>query len=359
MNQTKSVHAGRHWYLDMLRIAATILIVCEHALPYVFFGDDVSSANWKLLNAISIFCRWGVPVFYMISGALFLAPEKPLSVGRLYKKTILRMVASFFSWSAFYALAYCLTYDKGKWTFLNRLLRGEYHMWFLFSIVGLYILTPLLRKITESKRATQYFLITSFALSFVLGRLLNFLTVFDFPHADVLASLRSAYLQTDPFRSLTAVFYFLLGHYLHAYPLGKIARRFAAAAALCGYCLTVMLTSWHSGLIGSISARFYGSESLGVCLMSAGVFLLFRHGLASCSPQGRLKSAVLTLSKCSFGVYLVHTFILERIGAQYSLDMALLPMLLKFLAVSAAACLLSFLISFLLNRIPVVRKYMV
>ena len=81
--------------------------------------------------------RWAVPVFVMISGALFLPSERKVPLGRLYGKTILRVGTCFVFWSAFYAVVHCVIMGKGKWTFINQLLRGHYHMWYIFAIIAL------------------------------------------------------------------------------------------------------------------------------------------------------------------------------------------------------------------------------
>ena len=173
--------SGRLFYLDLLRIFATLLIVVLHLVPLVHPQMEIASMKWRAANVISSLCRWCVPVFFMISGALFLSCEKEISTKRLYGKTLLRMLISFFVWSAMYALVHCLLNGKGKWTFLNQLLRGHYHMWYILAIISLYWITPLLRMITASKKVTEYFLLTGFLFSFVFSRVLGFVQLFELP----------------------------------------------------------------------------------------------------------------------------------------------------------------------------------
>ena len=219
--ETKTVE--RNWGLDLLRILAAFTVVMLHVSPQAYLDVEIASAPWNVMNVITGLCCWNVSAFFMLSGAFLLAPQKAMSTRTLYRKNIARLAAAFVFWSAVYALTYCLLRGKGKWTFLNELLRGHYHMWFVFTLISLYAVVPLLRKITESKKATEYFLLIGFLFTYLIGRALNFALLFELPHKDVLQSLQSAYAQLNPYRGLTALYAFVLGHYLMAYPLPKAA----------------------------------------------------------------------------------------------------------------------------------------
>ena len=237
--ETKTVE--RNWGLDLLRILAAFTVVMLHVSPQAYLDVEIASAPWNVMNAITGLCCWNVSAFFMLSGAFLLAPQKAMSTRTLYRKNIARLAAAFVFWSAVYALTYCLLRGKGKWTFLNELLRGHYHMWFVFTLISLYAVVPLLRKITESKKATEYFLLIGFLFTYLIGRALNFALLFELPHKDVLQSLQSAYAQLNPYRGLTALYAFVLGHYLMAYPLPKTARRLLYAAG-CLSCLMTIVT---------------------------------------------------------------------------------------------------------------------
>lgn len=345
----------RIWGFDFLRILAAFAIVVLHVNPQAQLSVDVPSAAWNGMNLITVLCCWGVSAFFMISGALLLSPKKKLDTHRLYRKNILHLATSFLFWSAFYALAHCILFGKGKWTFLNQLFRGHYHMWYLFALTSLYWITPLLRKITESKKATEYFLLTGFVFTFLFGRILNFLQLLPLPHSDVLASLQSAYSQMNPYRGLTALYDYVLGAYLLAYPLSKKTRSCLYAAGIIGFVSTLGLTYWQSALNGETSSMFTSNDSLGVLLMTSAIFVFFKEIRFSASE--RTKSRILFASKCTFGVYLVHPFVLERLNLRYPLTPAAL--FFSILGFSLVVYLISFGVSFVLNRIPKLNQWIV
>lgn len=55
---------------------------------------DVISFEWNVFNFYDSIVRWAVPVFVMISGALFLSRE--YSIKKIYGKNILRILVAFF-----------------------------------------------------------------------------------------------------------------------------------------------------------------------------------------------------------------------------------------------------------------------
>ena len=344
--------AERNWGLDWLRILAAFTVVMLHVNPQARLEVEIASAPWRAMNAVTGLCCWNVSAFFMLSGAFLLSPQKALSTRTLYRKNIARMVMAFVFWSAVYALMYCLLRGKGKWTFLNELFRGHYHMWFVFTLISLYAVVPLLRKITESKKATEYFLLFGFVFTYLVGRALNFALSFDGPHKDVIQSLQSAYAQTNPYRGLTAMYDFVLGYYLLAYPLPKAARRLLYAAGVLFCLLTILLTRWHSGVLQATSSVFTSNASLSVLVMAAALFVFFQN--LRLNPGAKARRALLTVSKCTLGVYLIHPLVLERLDIAY--PFAAWALLASILSVSLLVFFVSLAVSAVMSRIPGLKK---
>lgn len=347
----------RTWYLDLLRIAATFAVVMIHTNPFSFSAEPSFTASYWIGTVISSACRFAVPVFFMISGVLFLSPERTLSTARLYKKTILRMVASYLFWSALHALSYCISTNMGKWAFLNELLRGHYHMWFILVITGLYILTPLIRQITQNPRATRYLLTLCLILGFLVPRLPAFLLLFDFAHKDVVQSLQSMASQMNPLSESYALFYYVLGHYLHENPPGRKLRRLIALGGIAGLLMTVLFSAMHLALGHAFDSYFYDARAIGPMLMGVAVFTGFNRFFSSYRPSAPARRVILHLSVCSFGVYAVHVLILEHISWKYPLTPCgtFAGIVLHSLMVYA----FSHAVSALLHRIPVLRSWIV
>ncbi len=56
--------------------------------------------------------------------------------------------------------------------FCNSFINGHYHMWFLFMIVGLYLIVPfLLRPIVRDEKLLRYFLLLTLIFTFLLPQI--------------------------------------------------------------------------------------------------------------------------------------------------------------------------------------------
>ena len=81
-------------YMDFMRVICIFLMVLVHVAATVNHDVPEGSFYWNVLTTIQCAFHFPVPIFLMISGALFLNPEKEINITRLYKKNILRMVTA-------------------------------------------------------------------------------------------------------------------------------------------------------------------------------------------------------------------------------------------------------------------------
>ncbi len=145
---------GRQSFLDMLRILATCAVVLLHTVTGVMDHVDMSARllEYRVFLVVMDFVTWSVPVFILISGYLFLNPAKELSLWEMLKKYCRRIVLALFLFGVPYA---CLELVVVERTFrismlgqaIWMVLKGETwsHMWYLYLILFLYLITPALK----------------------------------------------------------------------------------------------------------------------------------------------------------------------------------------------------------------------
>ena len=153
-------------YFDVLRILATFAVIVLHLSAQHWADTDVYSRAWQAFNLYDSAVRWAVPVFVMISGALFLSGSQ--SIGHILKKNVSRLVTAFIFWSALYAVFMVNFEGCPTNLILQQFLNGHYHMWFLFMIVGLYLIVPFLRPIVRDEKLLRYFLLLTLIFTFLL-----------------------------------------------------------------------------------------------------------------------------------------------------------------------------------------------
>lgn len=338
---------GRIGYLDRLRILATFAVILLHVAAQRWDTVPVTSASWDVFQFYDAISRWSVPVFVMISGALMLSKDRPLKT--LFRKNILRLVIAFLFWSAIYAAMQCVRDGSTIIHFFSRLIRGEYHLWFLYMIVGLYLLVPFLRKIVESRRLSEYFLLLTFAFTFAIPQMISLLNLVSKSGSAYLTDIVRERMQF--FFTLGYVGYFVLGDYLHRYEVSRRLERVIYVLGAVGLLVTIFGTRALSRSMGAPSQVFYGYLTCNVMAMAVAVFLLGKRFLNRDGEVGGL-------ADLSFGAYLTHVLFLMGFEALGLTTESFFPALaVPVIAVLAFLC--SMAASFLLHQIPVLRDYMV
>ena len=345
----------RQYHLDCLRVLATFAVMILHIAAQNWYGADVMSFEWNVFNFYDSMVRWAVPVFVMISGALFLDRDHP--VGRIYRKNILRLVTAFIFWSLTYALYFAASSNKPMEleAIMVETLKGHYHMWFLFMIVGLYMTVPFLKAVVQSAALTKYFLVLSLIFVFVIPQAIKLLSL-NYQTLGALLNGCVAKLRLSFVPGYSG--YFILGYLLNKANIGRRTEKAVYAAGLCAFLLTMLLTFAVSAYVGRPNEIFYDYLALNVLLESVAVFIFAKKHCERCAASGAFGNLVRILSKYSFGAYLFHALaitILERMG----LNTLSFNPLLSVPVIGIIVFVMSFVVSAVFNHIPILRDHVV
>ncbi|MBP8912394.1 MAG: acyltransferase family protein, partial [Phycisphaerae bacterium] len=144
-------------YINKLRILSIYLVVTAHVTIGLTMPLTPLTFNWWLGTAIFYACFCSIPLFVMISGALLLDPSREESPREFYRKRMIRVGVPLVVWSIVYLFVRAFI-DKEHLTvgrIFELILTADpyYHLWFLYMVVGLYLVTPVLR--TFVHHATQ------------------------------------------------------------------------------------------------------------------------------------------------------------------------------------------------------------
>ena len=336
-------------YVDRLRVAAAMAVVMIHVSAMRWPDTPVGSADWQAMNVYAAVSRWCVPIFFMVSGALFLAPGRENAPGPTWRKYISRLLVMWVAWSAFYTVMSAVFLRTADPLFLlQHLWDGYYHLWYLLALTGVYALIPLLQRVVASPTLTRYFLILTGIPSIAVA------TLAVVPVAGGLTSDLVA--RVAPYLIAGYPFYFVLGHVLHerGSALPRRTRLGLYAAGIVGTVVTAAGTAWLSLGKGQPSGELYNYLSLFVVLAAVAVFLLFqqRSGDAVTSPR------LATWARLTLPIYLIHPAFV-RVIQVFDLTPGLLPSAIGIPVVWLLALALSTLVSALLVKIPVVNSWLV
>lgn len=316
----------RMGWIDALRALAAVAVVLLHTLHGWLAGqpEALTGARYLIdLVFLDTAVRFAVPVFVMISGFLLLDPERDVDLKKI-GRYVLRMIAVL----ATVGYAYCLIESVAAMglsnlpallvTSLKNLLAGESwaHMWYVYMLIGLYLLTPALRVfVKHAEPRTLFFTLAALCLLTIVRPTISALTGL------ALAPLIPV---TEPY-----LFYYLLGSFLRDRPLGRKAGACLAALGAAGNMLLLILTDGRT-----FDA---GYEFACVALLAVGLFAL-AEGSAGLNRLAQIP-AVASLSRCALGIYLFHPFFLNVLNKGLHLYPGALPMVLGEAAFFAAALL--------------------
>ncbi|RZL41173.1 MAG: hypothetical protein EOP00_25350 [Pedobacter sp.] len=289
-------------WLDNLRVIATISFILLHvAAPLLLRYTNLSSLNWSIANFYDSLVRFCVPVFVMITGALLLT--KDYELGNYFKKRVARIIYPSLFWMIIYSIHALLILKNGfKLPFFDMLTissskfgyKTTYHFWYVYMIIGLYLLIPLLSKLIRN--ATQ-------------KEILYFLTIW-FLVVSLAHPIFNDYLPTFNLKYFGGfVGYLILGYYLSSknFANTKNIRIISLSIFLFGVLLTALGTYFLSTYKGHFTADLYTYFSPNIIIAAISLFLFIKHINIT---NNKLLSVRSKINKHSFGIYFVHVLVL-------------------------------------------------
>lgn len=334
-------------YLDILRIISIFAVIMLHVAAVGFLDKNTipRSLEWQVYAIYDAIVRFATPVFIMITGALYGDCSKRLDLRGVYKKNILRLFCALMFW--------CFVFAK--------LHVGFSHLWYLFMCISLYMLLPFLRKITESRELTKYFLLLSVCFTFLIPQLIDTMLVL-YKGTGVLRSWL-LWVQSGFFGSwyyhlgFGCYSYFVIGYVLSVEPMTDVFRKRMILAGTVGFLYTILGTSILSWTRDMKCEVFYNSLSLNVLAEASFVFVFIKY-IASQVKFGTKSIRILKeISDSVFGIYLIHPLV-QRVLSSVIRPLEFNPVWMSLVMVLMIFCV-SCVASIVLRKIYFLRGYII
>ena len=265
--------------IDILRIFAFVFIVMLHTLNRQY-GLTVWMSGYAVISI-------GVNLFIMISGYLLL--DRTETVKEFFRKRFFSILPLFIIFNIIYIYFY-------NHSFITIKKISAPHFWYIYMILGLYLLTPWLRKVLQYAEKETFYVVILWFLCNVLNPYMQF---FRFPK-----------IPFSHFPITGFIGYYILGYYLkkYRYKLEKILFICVIGVYIAGFLISVLSTKYVLVTTGNRISDFFDKNSLGTFFMSVSFFIFW----IKFNFKNRNK-VIRMISDSTYFAYLIHIIILHYV----------------------------------------------
>ncbi len=326
------MRGGRILYLDVVRLMACCMVVLMHSpMP-------ATQENSLFLLALSYMTAPCIGLFLMVSGALLLPVREDARV--FLRRRLGKVLIPALVWTLFYIVVKSLSDDSVDISAIAcRVLsvpfspQGSGVMWFMYTLIGLYIISPVISPWLEDVKKPTLQLYLSFW----------FLTLC-FPLVEIVLDVNTG---------ITGLYYYLSG-YIGYFVLGYYLRRYGDiislqwCAALCVLSISAPVVCWWLGLEVDFY-RVFWYLSVFVAIMAVFWFVLLCNRFSTHKSSG----LVARTSNLAFGVYLVYIFIMRDWVWTWGWIRDMDNYVLQVLAIFICTMVISMALCFVISLLPV------
>lgn len=299
--------SNRSFFISLLSVISCFSVVILHT--NVAFWKYSTERYWKTSNIIETFFYFAVPCFFMISGATLMDYNERYNLKEYFIKRIRKTVIPFFIWSiiGFLFYGYILkTLNPSSYSIkdiYNSIMSTSIVTvyWFFPHLFVVYLGIPVFAAISKDKRKEIF---TYLAIAgFILNAAIPFAnTIFKLElKLPITVSVVSKYL-----------IFVVIGYLLNEYELSKKWRIIIYCCAIFGFFAHLIGTYNLSTAAGKVIKTYKGYYNMMPIMQGVGVFVFFKYN-SHYIEKDKIKKIVFFLSKYTFGVYLIHKFILDWI----------------------------------------------
>lgn len=328
-------------WLDIDRDIAIFLVIIIHTTATTITAfDQVSILNWIAADLYDSLAFIAVPLFVMISGYLLL--DKTEDYKTFFKKRAIKIIIPLIAWTIIYIIAYHYQYGTPVTLdlILSDLLTGNacWHLYFLYLIIGLYMITPLLRILLKNARPPDlWYIIILWIFSVpIYGILSEYMEI----NSNLVVQMMGGY-----------VGFFILGYIIKQREITRKENICAEIIFISCFAIISVGTFMMTDLNGKFNDTFMHTLSFTNIILTCTFFIVSKNIFVKMErkiPQ-TIKKMIVTISGASFGIYLIHVLILNNVPTFVPAQA------LNILVAAIIVFMVSTIIVLALQKIPIIR----
>ena len=338
-------------WVDLIKTVAIISVLILHASSNVVNQFQVIPLDiWNIANIYDSMTRMSVPLFFMLSGALLLN-HKDETLRDFFLKRFVKVVIPLIGFSIIYIMfvKYALhnNIDIVQHFFQILYKKQYYHLWFLYTLLGLYLFIPILKIfVKNSTRTMQLYFLFFWLIHVSILPLINTFTSLSVP---IYMPMMSGYTGL-----------LLLGFLLANFTVNKKVFFLALLMIVISTYITVYGTYILSTNVNKFQSYFYSNLSLNILIQSVSYFIVLKYiGEKLQDNQFIVRYFIIPISATSFGIYLIHPMFLwilhlKEVGI-YALNGNNITIMIPIVALSTLT--LSFIAVYLMKNITILKRF--
>ncbi len=333
---------------DVLRIVASIMVVMLHVSASNWYSISPNRIEWVAMNFYDSMVRSAVPLFFMLSGVFIL--NKTISIEDLFKKKIIPLALIYIVWSFLYAI-YKIYLNKipvvGIIDIVNITIDSHYHLWYIPTLMGIYILQPILYSIVNYKKGiyVKYFLVLFFIFGIMRPTILLFLK----------NKTMITLLEKVPIELMKYSGYVILGYYL----ANINEKKFKPVSMFSGFLFVVIISTIICQIDalnkGKPAGILYGNFTISSFLEAFFLFNFFKE--IKFTDSTMMRKITYSISSLTLGVYLLHPFVITQLKNKLYFDTLSYNTFISIPVNTIIIVSICFLVTFIMVKIPFVKKF--
>ena len=352
--------------IEIMRIVAIFLVIFVHTYEkgiLLFSLYEPGDIRYFMYLPMSVCCSSGVPIFFMISGALILNKTNGTinDIKKIWTKKIPHMLLVLFVWSIIHYIPVLHINANYRFDFLG-FLKAFYtsdniyaHLWFLYAYIAYLMTLPILKKIANALTNVEYLYL--FTLVLVFSMIV--------PTIDYLISYGKIAMNSNIKPSWIGNVIFicpLIGYFLKC----RIENFWTKKKILILWVVnifTIMISCYMSYLQAKNTEVHNEIHSLFSYVNAVTIFVSIQYFVKKVKCIEHLRVPLTKIGSSIFFIYLVNIKLLSfnqrfLMGGFYKYFSEFFPMTYAFLW-----CIMVMVVGFILfqivSRIPIVRKLVV
>ena len=330
-------------YLDIIKVLALLFVIFNHC-------DDILISSYMYIriihNSLFYLSKSAVPLFLMVSGALLM--DKNDSIAKLLKR-IIRVLIPLIIITIIWTMTHARNINILCMMDPYNVNYFPYWLWYLQAIILVYILMPLIRKITLKYKKSSIewrkyktLIITLTTLFSIAFTIYNIIFKKDMIIITTLLPM--------------PILYFIYGYIISKEKISKKVKNISIIALL----FTLTIPTFIATKLMLLKQSYFFLDdyrNIYTFIITTSLFIIIKYYFENYNKENKFTKIITHLSNSSYGIYLLHVFVIE-----FLLNTLFMKELIEFNKLEATFVLIMLVVIILdiivsiLKHIPGIKK---